>query len=340
MFPGRRVSRVLERCLVSVLAHPLPFSLVVSMLVVGIANFVLAQMHAHLSLGSEAGVEILILFAAVSVPIVLTLTILRSELKTIYDTLNEGPNKAAPILLRFVSEEIRELGEKIADTRSDGVDLEPWVATAWVRDRCFSVASGNFVATDVLVPSVFMALYSDYLHAHRSYLDDTESCVSARINLASTRDLLRDFKNDPITFNRYQRWHTEAGVELLHLDEIRALEIARQCQLRKTLDFALWEEEFALLVKYRKSGETNLRLALVGELAYRRCLHFYERALEEAKPFHEVLENGFGTNEGLHGGRGGPNGRTLRAVWSRLPRRAVGSNGSNLPEWVRPRSLP
>jgi len=312
----------LERCLIGVLAHPLWFSLIVSLLVVGVANLVLAQMDAELSFGSEAGLEVLILFAAVSVPIVLTLTILRSELKTIYSTLNEGPTKAAPILLRFVSEEIRELGEKIADTRTDGVDLEPRVATAWIRDRCFSVASGNFYATDVLVPSVFMGLYEDYLRAHRNYLHGSQSCDSVRINVASTRDLVMDFRANPLAVRRYERWHVEAGVELLHLDEVRAMEIARQCQLRNTFDFAVWEEEFALLVRYRESGETNLRLALVGEPVYQRCIGFLERAREEAKPFHEAMESGIDADAGgSFGGCGRLNGRMFREMsWSLLTR--------------------
>jgi hypothetical protein len=277
-------------------------------------------------LGSEAGLEALILFASVSVPIVLTLTILRAELKTIYSTLNEGPRKAAPILLRFVSEEIKELGEKIADTRSDGIDLEPRVATIWIRDRCFSVASGNFFATDVLVPSQFLPTYSDYLRAHRKYLDDS-SCTSVRINLASTQNLLSDSRGNPTEFAQYERWHSDAGVTLLHLDEARALELAQQCKLRKTRDFALWEGEFALLVKYRRSGETNVRLALVGEPAYERCLSFFKQAREEARPFHEVRENGLVlAGRRRNGGVRGFNGKKLEGV--RLKLAALGEGGS------------
>jgi hypothetical protein len=317
-----RLSRWLERCLIGVLAHPVWFTLVVSLLVVGIANIVLTLIHTHLGLGTETGLEILILFVAVSVPITLTSIILRSELKTIYTTLSEGPSKAAPILLRFVSEEIRELGEKIADTRSDGIDLEPRVAAAWIRDRCFAVASGSYFATDVLVPSRFLGMYSDYLRAHRKYVEES-SCKSVRINLASTRDLQTDFRKNPAAINRYQQWHIDAGVDLLHLDLERAWEIAEQCQLRKTIDFAVWEGEFALLVKYRSSGETTLRLSLVGEPVYRRCSLFFERIREEAKPFHEWMESGSSFQSGLSN-RNHEAPRSFSATWSRLSKRARG----------------
>jgi hypothetical protein len=232
----------------------------------------------------------LILLVAVSVPVVLTSAILWPELRTIYGTVSEGPAKATPILLRFVREEIRELGEKIADTRSEGIDVAPNVATAWIRDRCFAVASGNYLATDVLVPSRFMAMYKGYLGTHRKYLEET-SCESVRVNLASTAELLADSRDNPDAFAQYVQWHTEAGVALLHLDAVRATEIAEQCQMRTTVDFAIWQGEFALLVEYRESGETNLRLALLDEPTYRRCLSFFERVREGAIPFSDVRDS-------------------------------------------------
>jgi hypothetical protein len=280
----------LEQGLTKVKAHPAGFPLVLALLIILAANIVLAKMHSHLSLGTELGLELLILFAAISVPIVLISAILWPELKTIYKVLSEGPAKATPILLRFVREEMRELGEKIADTRSSGIDLPPNVVTPWIRDRCFAVASGNYLTTDVLVPSRFMDIYPDYLRAHRQYIDRRPN-ESVRINLASTADLLADSRNNPDAFDEYVQWHTEAEVELLHLDLTRARKIAEQCQLRGTVDFAIWQKEFALLVEYRDSGETNLRLTLVDEPTYGRCLSFFERVREEARSFSDTRDS-------------------------------------------------
>ena len=44
-------------------------------------------------------------------------------------------------------------------------------------------------------------------------------------------------------------------------------------------------------MEYRESGETNLRLALLGEPTYRRCLSFFERVREGAIPFSDVRDS-------------------------------------------------
>jgi hypothetical protein len=288
----QRLSRWLEQILTRVKAHPGWFTLAVSVLIILTANLVLTKvLHAHLSLGTELGLELLILLAVISLQGVLVSAVLWPELKIIYKILFDSPAKATPVLVRFVKEEIKELAEKISDTRSVGIDLQPNVVTPWIRTRCFAVASGNYLTTDVLVPSQFMDIYPDYLRAHRKYVEEN-SCESVRINLASTADLLADSRDMPDVFEKYERWHVEAGVKLLHLDLGRATKIAEQYQLQETVDFAIWQREFALLVEYRNSGATNLRLTLVDEITYRRCLEFFGCVREEASPFSEVKDSG------------------------------------------------
>lgn len=287
-----RLSHWLEQILAKVKAHPIWLTLVVAVLVIVAANLVLTQiLHTHLSVGTEIGLELLILLIVISVQGVLVSAVLWPELRAIYKILFDSPAKATPILVRLVKEGIKELAEKISETLSDGTDLQPNEVTPWIRKRCFAIASGNYLTTDVLVPSQFMDIYPDYLRAHRKYVEEN-SCESVRINLASAADLLTDSRDMPDAFEKYERWHVEAGVKLLHLDLALATRIAEQCQLQETVDFAIWQKEFALLVEYRNSGATNLRLTLVDEITYRRCLEFFERVREEATPFSEVKNSG------------------------------------------------
>lgn len=293
LLQGRdRLSHWLEQILTKVKAHPIWLTLGVAVLVIITANVVLTQvLHTHLSVGSELGLELVTVLVVVSVQGLLVSAVLWPELREIYKILFDSPAKATPILVRFVKEEINDLSDKIARTRSDGIELPPNVVTPWIRKRCFSVASGDYLTTDVLVPSQFMDIYQDYLDAHQKYLMEN-SCESVRINLASTDKLLADSRNMPDVFQRYERWHDDAGVELLHLDFARATRIADQCDLQGTVDFAIWQKEFALLVAYRQSGATNLRLALVDDHLYRRCLEFFERVRREAVSFSDVRDIG------------------------------------------------
>lgn len=287
-----RLSRWLEQSLTKVKAHPIWLAFGVAVLVIITANLVLTGiMHTHLSLGTELGLELLILPLVICVQGILVSAVLWPELRAIYKILFDSPAKATPILVRFVKEEIKELSEKIADTRSGGIDLPSNVVTPWIRNRCFAVASGDYFTTDVLVPSRFMDIYPDYLEAHKKYVKE-KSCESVRINLAPTDELLTDSKDMHDAFEKYEQWHVDAGVKLLHLDLARATKIAEKCQLQGTVDFAIWQKEFALLVAYRDSGATNLRLTLVDEATYRRCMEFFDHVQNEAVPFSDVRDSG------------------------------------------------
>ncbi len=137
------------------------FTLAFTLFIVVAANaFIVSVLHAHLSIGAELALEVLIVLVGVAVPLGLLLITLWPELKAIFDIVSNGPPKATPILLRFVREEMKSLGDRIADTRAEGIDLDGSVVTPWVRDRCFAVASGPYLGTDSLVPSVFLATYS------------------------------------------------------------------------------------------------------------------------------------------------------------------------------------
>jgi hypothetical protein len=266
------------------------FTFVVAISIIVSANLLMAEvLHGHLSLGAELGLEAMIVVVGIAIPIGLTLATLWPEIRVIVGIVSSAPSKATPVLLRFVSEELQSLSDRIVDTRSRGIDIERSVVSKWVRDRCFAAASGTYVATDSLVPSEFLSLYSSYLASHAKYVGRTGSAGSMRINLASVDDLLVDADVNGEDLREYQGWHVEKEVELLHLDTKRAQAIASDVGLDTTIDLAIWEGEMALFFDYGEDGTTKMRLALVDETSYRRCIAFFDAVREEAIPFSSLF---------------------------------------------------
>lgn len=284
-----KLSRAIARYLALIKAHNAWFTLIVALLIIAAANIVIAGvLHADLGLGAELSLEAVIVVVGVAVPVGLTLVMLWPELKEISNIISSAPPKATPILLRFVGEELKLLGDRISDTRSRGIELEKNVVGSWIRDRCFTVATGSYRATDVLVPSKFLSLYPAYLQAHADYVKRISCNSSVRINVSPLDELTADSAAHPEALEAYKQWHRDHGVELFYLDSELASDISRQAGLGNTLDLAIWEGELALLVEYLANGATNLRLALVGETSYRRSEAFFQAVLEASVPLDDI----------------------------------------------------
>ncbi|HET8954380.1 MAG TPA: hypothetical protein VFN18_01845 [Solirubrobacterales bacterium] len=271
-------------------AHSGWFTLIVAASIIVLVNLLLVGVfHEHLGLGAELGLEAMIVFVGIAIPVGLTLATLWPEMRVIVSIVSGAPSKATPILLRFVSEELQLLSDRIADTRTRGIDLEGRVVSSWVRDRCFAVASGPYVATDSLVPSDFLSRYSSYLVSHKKYIERTGCRNSVRINMAPADDLRLDAEMNEADLRLFQGWHDENNVELLYLSREKAQAIADEVGLENTLDVAIWEGEMALLFDYANSPTTKMRLALVDETSYRRCTAFFAAVREAAVPFSSLF---------------------------------------------------
>jgi hypothetical protein len=280
---------VLSRFLSLLRRHHVLFTLIAALLIVGITDILMdSVLHAHRTLGVELGIEVVIVLVGVTVPAGLAFAALWPELKTMLDVTSKAPPKSAPILLRIVREELKELEERITDARSRGIRVGRSDVTPWIRKRCFAVASGAYLATDLLVPSEFLSRYSSYLVAHAEYVRRTACNDSVRVNLAPTRELAADMRKNPKSWDEYVNWHEENGVELRHLDRATALDIARETKMGKTVDFAIWEEELVILVEDQDDGDTMLSLAFADEHLYRCCEAFLLSVREHAMPFDKL----------------------------------------------------
>jgi hypothetical protein len=278
----RRIDSLLNRWLIVVRNHPLGVHLFVAVLLIALANaFFLATRSPVPALLASVGLELIIITISLAIPVALTVAALRREFVAIFSLVSSGPAPAAPVLLRFVAEQLDELDESVGDLRINGAMIGQGQVADWLRRRCFAVTSGRYLATDTRVPSEFVTTYDVLLQAHSEYLERTHRSDSVRINVSSTEDLVADRESHPDAFASYVQWHKDHRVTLLHLDNDDALRLAERCRV-DTTDWSLWLGEIVIEWKYLPAG-LQLRLGFVGELLYRRCYNLIRAAFEDER---------------------------------------------------------
>ena len=280
-----RTDALLGRWLGFVKAHPVALHLLVATALTTLVDLVISVTRTHLpsvveSLPLEAGIVLI----SLAVPVVITMMSLRREFRAMMRVINDGPPAAAPVLMRFITEELVELQEQVDDLRTQGALLDVEHVSEWVRRRCFEVTHGRYISTDSCVPSDFLRPYKRYLVAHAEYLKRTGCEDSVRINVASTDGLIADRNTNPDAFRRYVEWHRDHGVALLHLDREAASNVANDHNLGSLIDWSFWLGELALSWDYETVG-VRMRLTFVGESTYRRAHEFLQDVLEEAQMF-------------------------------------------------------
>lgn len=283
-----RTDALLARWLGFVKAHLVTLHLLVAGALTGIADVLISLTRAHLPSAVESlPLEIGVVLVSLAVPVVVTAVALRREFRAMLKVINDGPPAAAPILLRFVTEELAFLQEQVDDLRTQGALLDAEHVSDWVRRRCFEVTHGRYIAADSSIPSDFLKRYRNFLTAHADYIRRTNCEDSVRINVAPTDSLITDSKNNPDRFKEYIQWHQDHGVVLLHFDRVTALNVARRHNLGTTIDWSYWVGELALSWEYEQVG-VRMRLIFVGESTYRRAHDFLRDILEDAEAFDAV----------------------------------------------------
>jgi hypothetical protein len=279
--------KVLRGWLALVQAHGLTVHLASGVILVTLANLLLVGLvGARPGLAEGIVLEVLIVLAAAAVPASLKAATLRRQFRAISSILSEGPAGATPILLRFISEELRELHERIEDVRSVGKDIIDTDVSNWVRERCFSVTTGRYIGLDECVPSRFLELYSDYLHAQQDYLDRPGSRRSIRVNVADGEALSQDKAANPAAWKWYVEWHENHKVSLRHCERQTAIRLSRQKNLDSVIDVAFWEGEMAVLVTYEQDQRlTRLRVYFEGESYYERAERFIDAVIDSSVRF-------------------------------------------------------
>lgn len=289
----RHVDALLHRWLIVVRNHPLAIHVSVALALILAADVsFLAARSPFPSLLESVGVELLIILIAVAIPVALTVAALRQEFATIFSLVASGPAPAAPLLLRFVGEELNKFDEFVGDLCSQGALIDQGEVADWLRRRCFVVTDGRYLATDSCVPSVFINQYTILMKAHAEYLERTKRLDSIRINTAKLSMLAADHKQHPDAFAKYVDWHKAHNVTLLHLDSDDARELATANRLGDIIDWSLWLGEAVIAWEYIEAG-LRLRLSFVGDYSYRRCYNLMRDILAHERT--QMLDSDFVT---------------------------------------------
>lgn len=167
------------------------------------------------------------------------------------------------------------------NSEDSGVTLSRDKAESVYKD-CFEFGGRSYVGTDSHVPSVFFALYRDYLKAQEKY---TETEKSQRILIVEKDDLNHDYVVHSDVFMKLWRWHVEKGCALLQVDPDIAGALSEECGIW-TPDVGIWQD-YALLFKPENSGkgEVKIKLAMVfkGEPQYQKIVDYFDCLREKAR---------------------------------------------------------
>jgi len=284
--PPGRIDRALNRWITIVRGHIVGVHLATALIITGGVNLVLLVAHPRWPQALETiGTESLIVLVSLAFPVSLTLAALRGELRAILALVADGPAPAAPVLLRFVGEELWELQEIVGDLKTQGVLLDQTGISEWVRRRCFVVTRGRYLASDSCIPSLFLDRYRELMAAHAEYVDRTGLTDSVRINVAAISEIEQDRQERPAEYKEYLRWHREHGVVLLHVDKATAIRLASKHRLAQVIDWSLWLGEVALSWDYGGDADgVRMRVCFIGDHNYRRCYSFLRELLQRAQP--------------------------------------------------------
>jgi SAM-dependent methyltransferase len=205
---------------------------------------------------------------------------LRTPLSLLFSISQVAP-QARGIMVKFLEKVLDESFTTMAQLRKPaGVVLSRDKAESVYKD-CFEFGGRKYVGSDGNVPSVFFALYRDYLTAQEKY---TSSKGSTRILVVAKDDLNHDYLVNSKAFMDLWGWHLRMGCELLQVDPNIARDIAEKNQLWTT-DIGLWQD-YALLFKPVNSGsEPRIKLSMVfkGEEQYQNVFKYYYAVLEKAR---------------------------------------------------------
>jgi hypothetical protein len=279
-------NRVLIRWLLLLRTHVVWVHLGAALILLIISQIILWALKLQHSIPQTIAIEVGIVLTSFLVPPALTLLSLWREIRRIIELISIGPPVATKVVLQLIGRELSEHVESLEALHSAGMPIVTETVPAWVRTRCWEYLDGKYIGTDSNVPSKFNAIYRDYLHGHRGYINRTGRQDSCRIIFASRDALEKDRERNPEAFAHFLAWHKTNHVQLLLLDPKRIMQLADYYKTGGVTDMGAWEGELILLWRYHHGGSrVSLNIAWIGEDLYERCLKFLHATKEEAKPF-------------------------------------------------------
>jgi hypothetical protein len=227
----------------------------------------------------EPGIELGSVVVGFATPLIVTTAALSHQFRRLLAIVRSARPEATPVMLRILSEELREMETKVDELQVVGRSYPSNAIPGWVGIRCFSVTRGRYLGIDTRTPSEFMECYGAFLDEHAAYLRRTGRHNSVRVNLAAKSDLLADMRRSPADYEAYYRWHEDNGVRLLHRDPDDARAIAARCGLgQHQIDVGLWVGELVLSARL-VGRRVRVTLGLAGGPLYRVTTAYVEELL-------------------------------------------------------------
>jgi SAM-dependent methyltransferase len=230
--------------------------------------------------------ELSVAIVATLLPILGTVAALNRPLRPMLKIVGQS-SAGGGVIVAFFGDTFMRMGINLVQLRDGGAELEPWQVTEWVR-RCFKAAEGQYVGTDSHLPGVYKKLYSDYLAAHKDFLDTTERLDSVRIVLVEVEQLRTDRNENPEDFDWFMQWHAREPVDLLRLSAYDNEKLVNDNKWNPKLrgaDIGFWRGDFALLFERPKKkaseipGAVRVWLAIKGEPLYGECEQYVDQLL-------------------------------------------------------------
>ncbi|HMJ72717.1 MAG TPA: hypothetical protein VK471_05035 [Solirubrobacterales bacterium] len=280
---------IAQRLLLSTERHPLagPVAL-------GLALFLLAQIALIVGFGGipndllgVAAVEILLLLAGASIPLLLVIVALGPVFAEVAGISRTARPHSRIFARDYLVTSLRQMHEQLKSLQS-GAGLSLAIAdvgevAGWIP-TFFSNAWGVYVGFDATVPSEYLNRWAGYIR----HLDSYEPGVRLRVVTSAYEDLAADITANPDAAKRLQEIHDQWQARLLYVDgqDLRAL--AEQHQLPSSLvDLALWEGDYCLLWD-RGTDRFTVRLCFESDPMYGRVMELISDVEAQAVPLAQL----------------------------------------------------
>ncbi len=211
----------------------------------------------------------------------------------------------------FLTENLEQMWDQFQEMLGDGAVLTPFQVAQWVQ-WCFETANTDkYVGTDSHVPSEYREIYSDYLSAHRQFIERLPHSESRRYMITYPNRLRADRSESPEDTRVFLQWHNATSsvslpdgtnietkpVKLYQLAPHDSTLLIRseglsEDSLNET-DIGFWDGNFVLLFNPlmddldpvdNSPTHIKLRLRFKGTDLYEECERYVMLLESEAKP--------------------------------------------------------
>lgn len=234
-------------------------------------------------LAAASAVEIVLLLAGVSIPLILVTVAFGPVFAKVAGISRTAQHPLRTFIRHYLVTSLGVMQDQFASLQS-GAGLSLAIAemdevSGWVP-TFFSSAQGKYVGFDSSLPDEYLKRWSGYLR----HLEHYEPGVRLRVVTSLETDLISDIASHPASAKHLQGVHDDMTAVLLCLDEREVRHLAESHRLPySVVDLALWEEDYCLLWE-RGDERFTVRLVFADDPVFKRVQEFVSDVEAKAKP--------------------------------------------------------